>query len=60
VVLYIGIFASRARLRAPCAYASSEYGELPSGKSISGREMCKKLRGRPAASARASSVLTTS
>src|SRR5262249_49849872 len=48
------------RFAAPRAYTSSAYGDVPAGRSISGREMCKKLAGRPRTSARASSVLTTS
>src|SRR5678815_4377026 len=33
---------------------------VPAGKSISGRDTCRKLNGFPSARARASSVLTTS
>ena len=42
------------------AYTASAYGFVPRGRSISARETCRKLSGLPAASARASSVLTTS
>ena len=40
--------------------APSACGLVPCGRSISGRDTCRKLRGLPEASARASSVFTTS
>ena len=48
------------RASAAVRYTMSAYGFVSAGRSISDRETCRKLRGLSAASARASSVLTTS
>ena len=48
------------KFSAAFAYTTSEYGSVPGGSSISARDTRRKLYGLLAASARASSVLTTS
>ena len=46
--------------RGPFRRPGREYGSVSGGRSISDRVTCRKLRGLPAASWRASSVVTTS
>src|SRR5207237_9007922 len=53
-------FFSASKLSAARRYTASEYGSAPGGNSISARDTRRKLSGLSPASARASSVLTTS
>src|SRR5471032_296245 len=51
---------SASKFRAARSYTASAYGSVRGGNSTSARDTRRKLSGLPSASARASSVLTTS
>src|SRR5256885_12376355 len=53
-------FLSASKFDAARRYTASAYGSAPDGSSSSARDTRRKLSGLSAASARASSVLTTS
>jgi hypothetical protein len=54
------VFRSVSKFFDARSYTWSAYGSTPAGSSSSARETRRKLSGLPSASARASSVLTTS